>query len=152
MDSLEQAFVHDGSLLPRKNLALVADLTDEEPVAEEVGEGASAERNAPAGLTRRTERPRLGTDVFGSEIAHELIDAGYLQIPAKDQPHPFGFFLNHDKLAVLQLIAEGGGSHPESPAFGGGDLVANALGGDLPVCTENPIQVADVMESPKLAE
>jgi hypothetical protein len=133
LDRLEQAFVHDGSLLPRKNLALVPDLTDEEPVAEKVGEGASTERNAPTDLAR-AELSRRGADVSGSEVAHKLVDAADLQVPAEDQPYPFGFLFNDHKLAVPQFIAEGeGATYPEPLALGGGDLVANALGGDFPL-------------------
>src|SRR6516164_1357281 len=107
LDSLEQALVHDRRLLPGQDLALVLDLTIKEPVAEEVGEGASPKRDASTGLARLTVRSHLGAGVFGSEVADKLVDATYLQISPEDQPHPFGFFLDDFKLAVLQLIAKG---------------------------------------------
>jgi hypothetical protein len=58
---------------PRKDFAPVLDLANKEPVAEEVGEGASAERDASADLPR-AERSRLG-DVLGSKIAREFVQA-----------------------------------------------------------------------------
>src|ERR1700758_4698380 len=96
-------------MLPRQDLALVLDLTNKEPVAKEVGEGPSAKRDAPASLDRRAVRSRLVADVFGSEVTDKLVDAGYLEISAKDHPDAFGFLLDDDQLAVLQLIAEGEG-------------------------------------------
>ena len=39
---LKQALVHDRRLFPRQDLAPVTDLANEEPVAEEMGEGAPA--------------------------------------------------------------------------------------------------------------
>src|SRR5262249_42000823 len=86
---------------------------------------ASAKRDAPASLARRAVRSRFGADVFGSEVTDKLVDAGYLEISAKDHPDAFGFLLDDEQLAVLQLIAEGGGGHPpKAPALGGGDLLA----------------------------
>jgi hypothetical protein len=74
----------------------------------------------------------LGTDVFGSEVPDKFVDAGYPQISAKDHPDPIGLVLDDGELAVLQLIAEGEGApHPQPFAFGGSNLVPDAL--DLPL-------------------
>src|SRR6516225_4092902 len=47
---LKQALVDDRRLFPRQDLAPVVDLANEEPVAEEMGEGAPAKGNAAAGV------------------------------------------------------------------------------------------------------
>ena len=134
LDGFKQALTHDRRLLPRQDLALVLDLTNKEPVAKEVGEGPSSERDAPASLARRAVSSRLGADVFGSEVTDKFVDAGYLEVSAEDHPDPLSFLLNDRELAVRQLIAEGEGtSHPEPFALGGRDLVPDALGSDLPL-------------------
>src|SRR5262249_19716858 len=113
------------------DLALVLDLANEEAVAEEVREGSSSERDASAGLAR-AEGSRLGADVLCPEVPDQLVDAAYLEISAKDQLYAFGFLLDDDRCAVLEVIAKGqGASHPNPLALGGGDLVADALRGDL---------------------
>jgi hypothetical protein len=89
-------------LLPRQDLIPVPDFANEEPVAEEVGEGPPSERDAPTSLARRVVRSRLGADVFGSEVTDKLVDAGDLEISAKDQPDPFGLSLDDDKCASLR--------------------------------------------------
>src|SRR4029077_14573708 len=109
------------------------DFANEKAVPEEVGEGSSSKRYASAGLAR-AEGPCLGADVLCPEIAHEFVDAGYLEISAKDHPDPFSFVLDDDELAVHQLIAEGeGAAHPKSFALGGSNLVPDALGSHLPL-------------------
>src|SRR6516164_7031494 len=52
LDRLEQGFIDNRRLLPRQKLTPVFDLADEEPVAEQVGEGAAAKGNAPASFAR----------------------------------------------------------------------------------------------------
>src|SRR5204863_380735 len=48
------------------------------------------------------------------------------------QMNPLGLLRNDDDLAILGYVAEGGlAADPETLALGGGDLVADALGGDL---------------------
>ena len=97
-----------------------------------MGEGAPAKRNAAAGVARRTERSRFGADVFGLEVAREFVDPADLQVAAEDQPHPFSLVRHDNKLTILQRIAKGeGAAHPNPLALGGGNLVADTLGGDL---------------------
>src|SRR6516165_6058808 len=133
LNGLEQGSVQDRRLRPGQNLTPVFDFADEEPVPEEVGEGSSAERDAPAGLAA-AEGPCPGTDVFGSEVPDKFVDAGDLEISAVDHPDPFGLLLDGDQLAVLQLIAEGeGATYPQPFALGRSNLVPDALGSDLPL-------------------
>jgi hypothetical protein len=53
---------------------------------------------------------------------------------AVDQPDPFGLFLDNCELVLLHVITEGEGTaDPKTFSFGGGNLVADALGRDLPL-------------------
>jgi hypothetical protein len=45
--------------------------------------------------------------------------------------HPFGFALDNNELAILELVAEWGATHPKPFALGGRDLVPDALGSKL---------------------
>src|SRR6516225_12224413 len=85
LNGLKQGLVDDRRLLPGQDLTPVSDLANEKPVAEEVGEGSSAERDASAYLAR-AEGPCPGADVFGSGVTAEFADAGDLEISAKDHP------------------------------------------------------------------
>ena len=68
------------------------------------------------------------------EVPHQRIDAAEFEVTPEDQPDPFGLVLDDGDLAVLHLVAKGQGTaDPKSLALGGGDLVADALGGDLPL-------------------
>src|ERR1700748_3238983 len=112
LDSFKQGLVDDRGLLAGQYLAFVFDLTDKEPIAQEMREGASAKRNAPAGLAG-AEGSRLGEDVLGLEVPYQFVDAGDFKIPAEDQPHTLGFLLNDHELAILQFISQGeGATHP----------------------------------------
>ena len=133
LNGLEQGSVDDRGLLSGQDLTPVFDLANKEPVPEEVGEGSSSERYASAGLAA-AEGPRLGADVFGSEVPDKFVDAGDLKISAEDHPDPIGLLLDDGELAVLQLIPEGEGTpHPQSFSLGGSNLVADTLGGNLPL-------------------
>ena len=52
LNGLEQGSVQDRRLFSGQDLTPVFDLANEKPVAEEVGEGSSSERDASAGLAR----------------------------------------------------------------------------------------------------
>ena len=75
---LKQALVHDRRLFSWQHFALVTDLANEEPVAQQMGERAPAKGNAAAGVARRPER----SDVFGHEVAREFVDPADLQVAA----------------------------------------------------------------------
>src|ERR1700737_2960871 len=73
------------------------------------------------------------SDVFISEVSHQRIDTAEFEVSAVDQPDPFGFVFDDGNLAVLHFIAEGQGTaDPETLPLRGGNLVPDALGGELP--------------------
>src|SRR6516162_761520 len=74
LDGLEQSAVDNGRLFAWEDLTPVFDFPDEEPIAQKVGEGTSAEGNASADLAG-TEGPRLGIDVPCPEVPDQLVDA-----------------------------------------------------------------------------
>ena len=87
-------------MLARKYLVFVFDLADIEVVAQEVVERAAAERDAAARCSCR-EPLEFSLDVAFPEIADQLVDAAEFEVPPKDKPDTFGFFLDNGNLAVL---------------------------------------------------
>ena len=76
--------------------------------------------------------PRLGDDALLAQIGHEQVQAAELEIAAEDRPHAFGFGFVDGDLSVLGVVAERRhAADPQPLALGGGDLVPDALGGDL---------------------
>src|SRR6266516_4028796 len=74
----------------------------------------------------------LAADYFLIKVDSEFGNTAECQIALKDQPHRFGLSGVDDEFAVLNVIAErDGASHPHALAAGGGELVADALAGDL---------------------
>ncbi len=69
LDRIEQSALHDRWLLARQDLALVSDLADIKPVAQEIKQRSPLERDATTGRTGR-KQPRLGADVTFLEISN----------------------------------------------------------------------------------
>src|SRR5262245_10251899 len=133
LHGVKEITIEDGGLLARKDVALEGDLADIEAVAQEMGERTARERDAsdrPPAL----ERSHLGDDASFTQVGHEAAEAAQLEIPPKDGPHPLGLLLNYDDLAVPGRVSQGNdAADPQPLALGSGDLVADALGGDLPL-------------------
>ena len=111
--------------------AAIDDLADVEAVAQQIGERTAGEGNAADGAPVG-QRPHLGDDAAVAQIHQQLVEAAEIEIAAEDQPHPLGLLLHDDELLVLAGIAQRHhAADPQAPLLGGGDLVANALGGDL---------------------
>ena len=76
--------------------------------------------------------PRLGDDAPLAEVCHEQVQAAKLEIAAEDRPHAFGLGIIDGDPSVLGVVAERRHSTDPKPfALGGGDLVPDALRGDL---------------------
>src|SRR6266576_3286989 len=98
-----------------------------------MGEGTSVERD-PANRAPGLEQSHLGDDPPLAKVGHQAVEAAKLKIPPKDGADPLSFLFHHDDLAVLSRVSEGDdAADPQPLALGGGDLVADALGGDLPL-------------------
>src|SRR5262249_36270166 len=117
--------------LAREHLAFEDDLADVETIAQEVGKRTSGERH-PANRAPGLEQSQLGDDPPLAKVAHQAVEAAKLEIALEDGPNALGLFFNHDDLRVLSRVSEGDdAADPQPLALGGGDLVADALGGDL---------------------
>jgi hypothetical protein len=128
LDCIEQGAVHDRRLRAGQDVALVSDLADIEPVAQEIEQASPLERDATAGAAQ----PCLGADVTLLEISNQGIDAAKFEIAPKDQSDLFGLTLDNGDLALLHVVAEREGTaDPESLALGRCDLVPDPLGCDL---------------------
>ena len=84
LDRIKQGALHDRRLLAGQDVALVSDLADIEPVAQEIEQRSPPERDATAGATGR-KQPCLGVDVALLEISNQSIDAAEFEIAPKDQ-------------------------------------------------------------------
>src|SRR6476619_49595 len=96
-----------------------------------MGKGTARERDAADG---RSGLPgaNLGHDAMLTQIGHEQAEAAEPQIAAEDGPDPVSLGFVDGYLAVCCVVAERRhAADPETLAFGSGDLVADALRGDL---------------------
>jgi hypothetical protein len=98
-----------------------------------MGERTAGERD-PANPAPGLERSHLGDDPLLTKVGHQAVEAAKLEIAAEDGPNPLSLIFNHDDLAVLGGVSEwSDAADPETLALGGGDLVADTLGGDFPL-------------------
>jgi hypothetical protein len=105
----------------------VNDLADVAAVVQEIGEGASGERDTAEGASIGA-RAHLGGDAAVAEIGQQRPDAAELEIAPEDGSHPLGLVLVDDELLVPALIAEGDiAADPDALALGRRDLVAELL-------------------------
>jgi hypothetical protein len=96
-----------------------------------VGERAAGEGD-PADRAPGLERSDLGDDPPLAKVRHQPVEAAKLEVAAENGANPLSFLFNHNDLAVLGFVSERGyAADPKPLALGGGDLVPNALGGDL---------------------
>src|SRR6266446_3644730 len=131
LDGLEQVPIDNGWLLALEDLTLKQHVSDIEAIAEQMGERSARERDAAYGLPG-LERPHLGDDAPLAQVGHEQIEAAELEVAAEDGSDRLCFRLIDRNPAILRVIAERcHAADPETLALGGGDLVPDALGGDL---------------------
>src|SRR5260370_40373994 len=96
-----------------------------------MGAGSARERDSVYRV-RGLERPPLGDDAPLAQVDHEQIEAAELEVAAEDGSDRLCFRLIDRNPAILRVIAERcHAADPETLALGGGDLVPDALGGDL---------------------
>ena len=131
LDGIEQIPIENGGLLARQDLTLEGHLSDVEPIAKQMGERTARERNAADGLSC-LQRADLGDDAPFAQVGHQQVEAAELEIAAEDGPDPLGLGFIDGDLSILGVVAKRRhAADPEALAFGGGDLVPDALGGDL---------------------
>src|SRR5258707_13586608 len=74
---------HDGWLLTGQDLALVFDLADIEPVAQQIEQRAAFERNAAVGNTGCAQS-YFRSDVFVFEVSRQRIDSAEFEVSPVD--------------------------------------------------------------------
>src|SRR3954470_17074970 len=98
-----------------------------------MSERSTRERNA-ADFLAGLERAHLGDDPSLAQVRHQLVEGAELEIAAEDGAHPLGLGLVDSDPSILGVIAERRhAADPKTLAFGGGNLVPDALRGDLPL-------------------
>jgi hypothetical protein len=83
LDGLRQVPIEDGRMLARADLALELDLSDVEPVAQEVGERASCQGDA-ANRPSIGKGANLGDDSTCSKIGQKEPDASEFEVAPED--------------------------------------------------------------------
>jgi hypothetical protein len=131
LDRIEQVPIDNGGLLARKRLALEDDFADVEAVAQQMGKRTAGEGDAAHSLSR-FQHARLGDHATPAEVRHQQAQAAEPKIAAEDCADPLGLGRIDRDLAVLGVVAEWRhAADPETLALGGGNLVTDALRGDL---------------------
>src|SRR5882762_6207496 len=112
-------------------LVLVHDLAAIDPVAQHRIERAPGERLAAPAAARRA-CPRFAANAGAIELLLQQSHRAERGIAAEDVLDGFGFARDDDQLMVSAPVTEGRHpTHPHAFLLRGGDLVADALSGDL---------------------
>src|SRR3954468_22553317 len=118
-------------MLSRVVLVLVHDVAAIDPVLQHQVERASADRLA-APATAGAAGPSLAEHSLELQLVPEQTHRAQHAIAPEDVPHRVCFARNDDELMIAHRVAERRhAAHPHALLLRGGDLVANALAGDL---------------------
>ena len=80
----------------------------------------------------RLRRPRLVAPATRPRLLHDLQDRAQLDETTEDRPDLFGLPLIHHKPAIHDVVPQRADAvHPQALLLAGGELVADALGGQL---------------------
>ncbi len=131
LDSIPGLFVDDRRVLPFVNLTFVTEPADIDGVREYLIEMSPADESA-AGHLALAICAKGKTDVLRDQEGIQLGDASDLEIAREKIAYDYGVLLDDVQRAILDPVAErDNASHPNAALFRGGDLVADALAGDL---------------------
>ncbi|KRH78602.1 hypothetical protein FERRO_15930 [Ferrovum sp. JA12] len=126
-----QLSVDDRWMLGLVPLLLVAQFTEVGPVVEQLVDQPLVDRLAVSGLAV-LRGPRLGRHAVELQLLEQHRAGAQFNEALEDVPDELGLtFVGHQS-AVLDVVTEGRhAAHPHALALTGGDLVADALAGDL---------------------
>ena len=118
-------------MLAIEYFALVHDLAAIDRVGEQVEQAASLEWDPT--LVRSTGAVLdLGPDPLPVQLSDQLVGGCRGDVAPHDGAHPLGFLGDRYQLAFDHLVAKRHRpAHPQPLLLGGGDLVTDALAGDL---------------------
>ena len=126
-----QPGIDDGLMHARVPTALVRQLTEADAVAQQLVQVLLVDARARPCLTVLC-RPRLGGDAIQRQVGGNLGGRADGQHLLEDAAHHRRLGVVDDQQAVLDIEAERRhATHPHPFALAGGDLVADALAGDL---------------------
>ena len=131
---LPERLVHDRRVLAGMDLLVMPDAADEERVGEQGIELAAGEGGAAAAAS--VAMPALRRAEAGSiELGLQPVHRAEREIAREDPLHQGGLLRHRLQAARLGAIADRHhATHPHALRLGGGDLVADPLGGDLVNC------------------
>ena len=128
---LPQVRVHDRRVKPGVLLIAMPDAADEERIGQHCVELAAGEGGPAAGASAAMPAFRRA-DAGGVELGPQRIHRAQRQIALEDPLHRCGFLGHRHQAAPLGAVADRNDApHPHAPGLRCGDLVADALGGDL---------------------
>src|SRR6266550_399346 len=131
LDGIEQSPIDDGGLFSGQDLAFEDHLSNIEAIAKYMREHAAPKRNAPHSSSC-LERPDLGDEATFAEVRNEEIDAAKFEVAPENGADQISLGLVDRYPPVLGIVAKRDhASDPQALAFGSGDLVPDAFGGDL---------------------
>jgi hypothetical protein len=87
LNCIKKLPIHDRGLLAGQDFALVFDLADIEPVAQQIEQRSAFERNAAVGRTGCAQS-YFRSDVFVFEVSRQRIDSAEFEVSPVDQPDP----------------------------------------------------------------
>lgn len=132
-NSFPNIALDNGRMQSLVDLSLVAKLPDVDRVRKDPIEMPPRERTparCPSALANAGRRNRR----LGVQRGLEPDHAAEFEIPPKQTPDEFSLLFDVMESPVLDAVSKGNrASHPYALAPGGGDLVADALAGDLPL-------------------
>ena len=128
---LPERRLHDRGVLAGMDLVPVPDAADEERVGEQGVEPAAGEGGAAAAASTPMQ-PFRAAEAGGIELGLELADRAERKVAREDSPHQERFLRHRLQAARRGAIADRHrAAHPDAFRLGGGDLVADPLGGHL---------------------
>src|SRR5438067_11106089 len=131
LNALPDLRIEDGRVPSRMASALVRDLADVDGVAQNAIQMAPTEW-AAADCVGSASAARGRSPAAPINLAFETTYTAECAIQRKDLPHPRSLHFVDDQTLLVRNVADRRDpAHPHSLAFRGGDLVADALSGDL---------------------
>src|SRR5262249_32819252 len=113
--------------------APVHDLAAIDAVPQQMIESAPAEGAAAKHAAGGQDAP-LAADSLSIKVDLQPGNTAECEIALQDQPDHLGLRLIHDESALAHVIAERNGpTHPHAFTAGSGELIADALTGNLPL-------------------
>nr|WP_235969002.1 hypothetical protein [Brevundimonas huaxiensis] len=135
LNAVKDGLVDDGLVQARRAGRAVNDLSDIDPVLQEVEEHASTVRR-PAGRNAPSAHPLARAPTLSRDVLLEGRDRAQLKVELEDRPNPLGVSrMDHQgagrRVGRDIVTQRRNAAHPHALLLGHRDLVADSLSGDL---------------------